>query len=82
MGRETKENKMISRLNLRIRFSYAFAQLISRSRIAPRLAASINAILISERVAPFNKLLPYFSPWISVAFWYAKDGQSKHGGLT
>jgi hypothetical protein len=34
----------------------------------PRLAASINAILICERVAPLNQLFPYFSPWISVAF--------------
>jgi hypothetical protein len=78
IARAINANEMTSRLNLRIRVSYASAQLISPSLIGLRLAEPINAILICEKVAPLNQLLPYYFPRFGLAFGYGEIGQTKH----
>jgi hypothetical protein len=72
---------MTTRLNLRIRLSHASAQLISPSLTGLRLAEPINAILICEKVAPLNQLLPYYFPRFGVAFGYGEIGRNKHAAL-
>ena len=57
---------MTSRLNLRIRLSYALVQLISPLLSAMRLAAPIKAILICEKLAPLIPLFLYYSPRVGV----------------
>jgi hypothetical protein len=65
--------EIISRLNLRIRLSYACVQLISPSLAGQRLALPFNAILICERIAPLNRFLLYYSPRVDVAFRYGQS---------
>jgi hypothetical protein len=74
--RAIKAADMTSRLNLRIRLSYACAQLISRTLTGVRLVVSINSILICEVSARLNQLLPYFSQRVSVAFRYWSMGST------
>jgi hypothetical protein len=69
---------MTSRLNLRIRLSYAWAQLISPSLSRRRQAASNIAILIRAKVAPLHQFRPYYSPRVRVAFRYERLGRCKH----
>jgi hypothetical protein len=45
--------------------------------IAPTgLAAAINAVLISDKVAPSNQILPYFFPRVGAAFRYDHSDNS------
>jgi len=66
--------KITSRLNLRIRLSYSCAQLISPSLTGLRWVAPIHAILMSDKFAPLNQLLLYYSPRVWVVFGYGSIG--------
>jgi hypothetical protein len=68
--RAIKATEITSKLNLRIRFPYACAQLISPCPAGMRLAAPISLILICEKITPLEQLFPYFFPRVSVASRY------------